>query len=189
MSNDSTRCLVEACLEGDQYAMRALVDRFRGPVFGICLRMLGQWQDAEDAAQETLVRALRYLRQWDPSRDFEPWLFAIAGNRCRTAIAKRSQTPPREPITNDLQDTSTQSDSELIEEVDLGLATLRIEYRQAFLLFHHQQLSYVEIAATLNCPVGTAKTWVHRARRELLEFLAKRSSSDRSAEVRKHAVR
>lgn len=169
--------------------MRALVDRFRDPVFGICLRMLGQWQDAEDAAQETLVRALRYLRRWDRTRDFEPWLFAIAGNRCRTVIAKRCQTPPREPLSNELEDASQDHNAnQLTEEIDLGLAKLRAEYRQAFLLFHHQQLSYTEIAATLNCPVGTAKTWVHRARRQLLEFFARRSDAGRPLGGYKNAL-
>ncbi len=62
----------------------------------------------------------------------------------------------------------------LVEEVELGLETLRGEYRQAFLLFHHQHLSYAEIAEVLDCPVGTAKTWVHRARRELAERLRRR---------------
>ena len=170
--------------------MRALVDRFRDPVFGVCLRMLGQWQDAEDAAQETLVRALRYLSRWDRERDFEPWIFAIAGNRCRSAMAKRSRTPRREPLTDELVDSRRAPNTEpLTEEVDLGLATLRREYRQAFLLFHHQQLSYTEIAATLDCPVGTAKTWVHRARRQLLEFFAKRSADAKPPEESKHALR
>ena len=61
-----------------------LVNRFRGQVFGLCYRMLGQRQDAEDAAQETFVRVLKNLHRWDPARPFEPWLLTIAGNRCRT---------------------------------------------------------------------------------------------------------
>ena len=78
--------LVSHCLAGDQGAMIALVDRFKGQVFGLCYRMLGQRQDAEDAAQETFVRVLKNLHRWDQARDFEPWLLAIAGNRCRTAF-------------------------------------------------------------------------------------------------------
>ena len=142
--------------------------------------MLGQWQDAEDAAQETLTRALRHLRRWDGTRDFEPWLFAIAGNRCRTAIARRAKGPVREPLADDVQDSrpSPLGHRHLIEEIDLGLNSMRFEYRQAFLLFHQQHLSYDEIAAALNRPVGTVKTWVHRARRDLLKFFAKRHSME-----------
>ena len=165
--------------------MRGFVDRFRDPVFGLCLRMLGQWQDAEDAAQETLLRALRHLRRWDRQRDLEPWLFAIAGNRCRTIIAKRARSPKREPLVVELQDSKPNplKHRQLVEEVDLGLASMRPEHRQAFLLFHEQQLSYEEIAAAVNRPMGTVKTWVHRARRDLLEFLAKRQSIEERQHV------
>ncbi|KKL55005.1 hypothetical protein LCGC14_2259720, partial [marine sediment metagenome] len=64
--------------------------------------------------------------------------------------------------------------NDLAEEVELALGTLRAEYRQAFLLFHQHELSYAEISATLDCPLGTVKTWVHRARRELIARLAQR---------------
>ena len=179
-SRNKIHLLVDDCLAGDERAMRRFVDRFREPVFGLCLRMLGQWQDAEDAAQETLLRALRHLRRWDRQRDLEPWLFAIAGNRCRTVIAKRAKAPKREPLAVDLQDASPSplSHHQLIEEIDLGLASMRPEHRQAFLLFHQQQLSYEEIATVLNRPMGTVKTWVHRARRELLAFFAERQTSE-----------
>src|SRR5437773_9623310 len=85
--------LVKRCLAGDQGAMLALVERFRGQVFGLCYRMLGQRQDAEDAAQETFVRVLKNLHRWDSARASQPWLLAIAGNRCRTALAARRKRP------------------------------------------------------------------------------------------------
>ena len=80
------RQVVNRCLNGDQGAMYDLVARFKGQVFGLCYRMLGHRQDAEDVAQETFVRVLKNLHRWDQQRDFEPWLLAIAGNRCRTAL-------------------------------------------------------------------------------------------------------
>lgn len=180
MSCNSIRRLVDQCLAGDEQAMRALVDRFRDPIFGLCLRMLGQWQDAEDAAQETLVRALRHLQSWDRKREFEPWLFTIAGNRCRTIIAQRASRPTRVPLANDVQDgrPSPLGRRQLVEEIHLGLDDMRPEYREAFLLFHQDQLSYEEIAAALDRPVGTIKTWVHRARRDLLKFFARRQSTE-----------
>ena len=70
--------LVNHCIKGDQSAMLALVDRYKHRVFALCFRMLGQRQDAEDAAQETFVRLLKNLSKWDQNRDFEPWLFTIA---------------------------------------------------------------------------------------------------------------
>ncbi len=173
---DNLRHLVRRCLAGDQRAMLALVDQFRGRVFGLCYRMLGHREDAEDAAQETFVRALKNLRTWDSTRDFEPWLFAIAGNRCRTALARRMRRPGvcslTEPVAEHRPDGHAVR--HLAEEVNLALSSLRPQYRQAFLLFHEQELSYAEIAAALACPIGTVRTWIHRARRELIRQLQMR---------------
>ena len=62
----------------------------------------------------------------------------------------------------------------LAEEVQLALEEVRSEYRQAFLLFHEEELSYAEIGEALDCPVGTVKTWIHRVRRQLVERLRRR---------------
>lgn len=156
--------------------MADLIDQFRGQVFGLCFRMLGHRQDAEDVTQETFVRALRNLRQWDPERDFKPWLMAIAGNRCRTVLSRRVRRPQPSDLVQELPDDAPdhQAARHLAEEVALALEHLREEYRQAFLLYHEQELSYAEIGEILDCPVGTVKTWVHRARRELAGHLRRR---------------
>jgi RNA polymerase sigma-70 factor (ECF subfamily) len=173
---DDFRTLVERCLAGDHAAMVELVRRYQGQVFGLCYRMLRHREDAEDMAQETFTRALRNLKSWDPTRDFEPWLLAIAGNRCRTLLARRQRKPaPQalvEPVADHRPDFS--SARHLAEEVSLALATLRVEYREAFVLFHEHEMSYAEIGESLGCPLGTVKTWVHRARKEMIEFLAQR---------------
>jgi RNA polymerase sigma-70 factor (ECF subfamily) len=173
---EELRPLVTLCLRGDQRAMLALVDRFRGQVFGLCLRMLGQRQDAEDASQETFVRVLKNLHRWDPERDFEPWLLAIAGNRCRTALARRMSRPAVEILPEQVADSRPDQlgGQHLAEEVSLALTQLRDDYRQAFVLFHEQQLSYEQIAEAMEVPLGTVKTWVHRARRGLIDFLRQR---------------
>ena len=85
--------LVNRCIAGSQPAIGELVNRFQGQVFGLCYRMLGQREDAEDATQETFVRVVNNLQRWDPARAFEPWLLTIAGNRCRTKLAKRKRRP------------------------------------------------------------------------------------------------
>lgn len=173
---EELRPLVTLCLRGDQLAMLALVDRFRGQVFGLCLRMLGQRQDAEDAAQETFVRVLKNLHRWDAGRDFEPWLLAIAGNRCRTALATRKRRPAGEMLPEQVPDgrPDEQSAQHLAEEVSLALEQIRDDYRQAFVLFHEHQMSYEQIAEAMEVPLGTVKTWVHRARRGLVDRLRQR---------------
>lgn len=162
--------------------MRALVDRYRGQVFGLCYRMLGHRQDAEDTAQETFVRVLKHLDRWDKGRDFEPWLLAVAGNRCRTVLAaRRKRTIPR-PLNRDLADESAdpREARNLAEEVQRSLGELRADYRQAFILFHENGLSYAEIAEAMARPLGTVKTWVHRARKQLFARLAQRGVVEES---------
>jgi RNA polymerase sigma-70 factor (ECF subfamily) len=172
------KTVVRQCLAGDQGAMLALVERFQGQVFGLCYRMLGQRQDAEDAAQETFVRVLKNLHRWDETREFQPWLLTIAGNRCRTALSSRRRRPTGELTEELVADDAPDQDAgrQLAEEVHLALGHLRPEYRRAFLLFHEQELSYAEIADALDVPLGTIKTWVHRTRRELIDRLRQRGA-------------
>jgi RNA polymerase sigma-70 factor (ECF subfamily) len=174
--SDDLRKLVRLCLAGRQDAMLELVERYRGRVFGLCYRMLGHRQDAEDVSQETFLRMLRSLAHWDPAREFEPWLLAIAANRCRTALAMRKRRPAAQTLVEPASDApgELQAARNLAEEVSLAMALLRDEYRHAFVLFHEHELSYAEIAQALDCPIGTAKTWVHRARKELIARLRHR---------------
>ena len=168
--------MLEACLQGDSLAATQLVDRFRGQVFGLCFRMLRHQQDAEDMAQETFIRALKSLNKWDKTRAFEPWLMAIAGNRCRTLLAKRGRRPKSHGEVEDLPDNQPDISAaqQMAEEIELALGTIREEYRQAFLLFHERHLSYDQIAEMMACPLGTVKTWVHRARKEIVSSLRAR---------------
>ena len=168
--------IVGRCLDGQQSAFGDLIDRFRGRVYGLCYRMLGQREDAEDATQETFLRVARNLHRWDPARAFEPWLLTIAGNRCRTRLAKRKRRPKEISLEHPVEDSSMQTrrGQLLAEEVDLALQGIRADYRKAFELFHRSQLEYQQIAEQLEVPLGTVKTWVHRARQEVLQKLAKR---------------
>lgn len=147
-------------------------------VFAVCLRMLRQHEDAEDTTQETLVRAVRALKNWDSSRPLKPWIMAIATNRCRTLLQKRSRK--QEVAHHDLSESmaiSVNDDRrrEIAEEVNRALETLKQEYQTCFVLFYQSELSCQEISDIMNCPVGTVKTWLFRARRQLAEILQTRS--------------
>ncbi|MGI9455429.1 MAG: RNA polymerase sigma factor [Aeoliella sp.] len=171
------RALAARCLTGDQRAMRELVERYEGVVLRVCLRMLRHRQDAEDIVQETFVRAIRSLGRWDPERRFQPWLLAIAANRCRTALGRRRVAPfDHQEMADELPARRDHRPAmrQLSEEVDLALAEIRDEYRQAFELFHKEELAYAEIAEVLEVPLGTVKTWVHRARQEVAVQLRRR---------------
>lgn len=170
---DSETELVQRCLEGDAAAQAEFVALFERRVFALCLRMLGHRQDAEDVAQESLLRAVRYLKGWDVSRRLTPWVLKIAANRCRTALTRRSGVPtPMEEFPEPA--VSPVASGELDEEIQRGLNGLREDYRNCFLLFYQQELSVLEVAETLEIPEGTVKTWLFRARKELAEYLRER---------------
>ncbi len=169
--------LIRRCLQGQQQAMEELVSRYHKLVFALCFRMVGNTHDAEDLTQETFVRVFRHLASWDPQRAFRPWLLAIAANRCRSFLGQRRHQLEFQPgQVEPLPRNSGEENNDLKEEVELGLHQLRAEHRQAFLLFYEQELSYAEIAEVMQCPVGTVKTWIHRARQELIRFLTTRGT-------------
>jgi RNA polymerase sigma-70 factor (ECF subfamily) len=168
--------LVRDCIAGQPVALRDLVRRFEDQVFGLCFRMLGHRQDAEDAMQETFVRVFKNLHRWDPDREFEPWLLTIAGNRCRTRLARRYSRSQTQSLDYPVADRShLESDrNHLAEEIDLAIAGLRDQHRECFLMFHQREMPYAEIAAKMDVPLGTVKTWVHRARYEVIRRLRQR---------------
>ncbi len=176
--------LVRHCLRSNPAAVRALVERFQGMVFGLCVRLLGHRHDAEDVTQEVFLRVFRSLRRWDAARPLQPWVLGIAANRCRTWMARAARRPA---VVDYLEDTAADPRTEcpavddapeLRRELTLALAALRPEYRTAFVLFHEGGQSYDAIAAVLKRPVGTVKTWLHRARLELLDALRRRGMVD-----------
>lgn len=167
--------LAERCKCGDEQALREFLAQLQGPVFGLCLRLLGQREDAEDVTQETLARAVRHLSHWDTSRPLKPWVLAIAVNRCRTWASKRKKiASPLENVDTFAAPPRRMSTADLGEELNRALSELRDEYRTCFVLFYQQEQSCQEIAALLDCPEGTIKTWLHRARKELAETLKRR---------------
>ena len=154
-----------------------VVARYQSVVFAICLRLLGHRQDAEDMTQETFQRFYRYRSRWDPNRPIEPYLKTIAGNRCRTLMAKKGRRHQSLAAAAELATTEDEQQTAarwLSEELQQALADLPANHRRAFELFHLHSMAYAEIAETLGCPLGSVKTWVHRARTRLIETLCER---------------
>jgi RNA polymerase sigma factor (sigma-70 family) len=170
--------LVEALRSGDPRAPRLLIERYQGIVFGLCIRMLNQREDAEDVVQETFVRALRAIGGFDATRPIRPWLLGIAANRCRTTLSRRTRIPALAPgeAAERLVDPrpGLVDPDDLAGELERAVARLRPEYRLVFALFHEQNLSHEEIAQSTQRPIGTIKTWLRRARAELAVDLTRR---------------
>jgi RNA polymerase sigma-70 factor (ECF subfamily) len=167
--------LVRRCLRGEAQAIQLLVERFQTEVYGLCVRILNHRHDAEDVTQEVFLRVFRSLSGWDSGRPLKPWIMGIAVNRCRTWLTQRARRPE---LVEYLQDTlpgpSADDSAELLREIQTALAELRLEYRTVFVLFHEHGQPYEEIADALQRPVGTIKTWLHRARLEILDRLRRR---------------
>lgn len=172
--------LVAALRAGEAWAPFQLLERYQAVVLSLCMRMLGHRHDAEDVVQETFIRALRSVGSFDGRRPLRPWLLGIAANRCRTALSRRKRRPsPVEPTVEPADPRAGLVDpDDLIGEIERALDTLRTEYRLVFTMYHEQGLPYDEIAGALGRPVGTIKTWLHRARAELAEILGRRGFDD-----------
>jgi RNA polymerase sigma-70 factor (ECF subfamily) len=167
--------LVRRCLRGDAASIQALVERFQSDVLGVCIRLLRHRQDAEDVTQEVFLRVFRSLRRWDAARPLKPWIITIAVNRCRTWLTQRTRRPE---VVDYLHETAASAPvddaAELRREIQTAVDALRDDYRLVFTLFHEQGLPYEDIAGVVDKPVGTVKTWLHRARLEVLERLRQR---------------
>jgi RNA polymerase sigma-70 factor (ECF subfamily) len=167
--------LVKRCLLGHPDAIRLLVERFQSDVFGLCVRLLHNRHDAEDVTQEVFLRVFRSLHRWDSARPLKPWVMSIAVNRCRTWMSQRSRRPELADYLHETASSPPADDSpELLREIRAAVDDLRPEYRMVFILFHEENQPYEDIAVAIKRPVGTVKTWLHRARLEVLERLRRR---------------
>lgn len=164
------REVLERFRAGDEAAVKAVYDRYGGPVFAVCLSVLGDRDLAADGAQQTFIKAWRAASTYDPTRDFGPWIYAIAR---RTAI-DLYRKERRSIATDDLDVVSISPGLETVWEVfEIRAAVDRLpdEERQVVKLSHFEGLTHVEIAERLSVPVGTVKSRSHRAHRRLLELL------------------
>jgi len=181
--------LVRLCLKGQERAAHELVSRYQRPVFSFIFRMVRDRELAEDLAQDTFVRAFDRLAQYDPGYKFSSWLFKVGHNLTVDHIRRReldtvSIHGAPDAVTSDQQEATSvtlesefERPDELLEARELGasieeaIERLRPEYRTAILLRHVEGYSYDEISEVMEIPLGTVKTYIHRARVELQDML------------------
>jgi RNA polymerase sigma-70 factor (ECF subfamily) len=175
---------------GADAACRELVRRYERPIFSLIFRMVRNRELAEDLAQETFIKALNALDSYRPEFKFSSWLFKIANNAAIDHLRRReldtlslegsphAQTPEAVEATALQIGDKGESQLEEMENKELGgeieraIAGLRPEYRTCILLRHVEGRAYEEIAEILDLPLGTVKTYIHRARNELRIALA-----------------
>lgn len=177
--------LVTRAAAGSEAAYRELLDRYQRPVFSLAFRMVRDRELAEDLAQEAFVRVFNNIDRYDPRWKFSSWIFKITNNLAIDALRKRqpatisldgsphaSSAEGVRATTIDLAspDANPEEELEATElgaEIERAIGTLRAEYRTAIVLRHVEGRAYEEIAEIMDVPLGTVKTYIHRARSEL----------------------
>jgi RNA polymerase sigma-70 factor (ECF subfamily) len=181
--------VVTLAQEGRDAAFRELIRRYERPVFTLIYRMVRDRELAEDLSQETFVKVLNHIDRYKPEFKFSSWLFKIANNGAIDHLRKKTvptisidgapSATSKEAIEATSFEIAAKQETALdeMESRELGgaieraIAALRPEYRACIMLRHVEDRSYEEIAATLDLPLGTVKTYIHRARHELREAL------------------
>jgi RNA polymerase sigma-70 factor (ECF subfamily) len=166
--------LARRARRGDAAAFDQLVLRFQRPVFRFCWRLLRS-SDAEDLAQETFVRAFVHFERFDPERPLLPWLIAIARRLCLDVLRRRKVSAAVDTLPLGGPPTPSPEGEaaarEQLSRLDRALADLDEGPREAIVLFHIEEMSYRDIAAALEVPMGTVMTWLHRGRARLKRAL------------------
>lgn len=167
--------LVDSALGGSEDGFRELVRRYERPVFGLIVRMVGNASRAEELAQDSFVKAFKALHTYDRQRTFAAWLLRIARN---TAIDELRRHEPMaaelDPgIPDQIRPTPHRlaEQHQLAEAVRVAMSALRADYRELIALKYEQDMGYQEMADITGLPIGTIKSSLHRARKELAETL------------------
>jgi RNA polymerase sigma-70 factor (ECF subfamily) len=177
--------------KGDRQAFGEIVERFQTRIFSFCYQFFRDSDTASEMAQETFLRAYRYIKKYDPKRKFSTWIYSIAKNICIDEKRKmdRSRTVPMDDINPStilsdgqnyhLKDPSQISlhleDRILLEE---AITRLPEKYRTAIILCYFQELPYQEIADILNLSLNLVKVRIFRAKKQLLEILKEKGDGE-----------
>jgi RNA polymerase sigma-70 factor, ECF subfamily len=175
--------------DGAETAFRELVRRYQRPVFSLIYRMVRDREMAEDLAQETFIKVLNAIDSYRPEHKFSSWIFKIANNAAIDHLRRRdpdllSLNGAPDAVSAERQEATAlqvrdvgESPLDELEARELGshietaISRLRPEYRACIMLRHVEGRAYEEIAAILDLPLGTVKTYIHRARAELRDSL------------------
>jgi RNA polymerase sigma-70 factor (ECF subfamily) len=184
------RDLAALAAQGREGAYRELLTRYERPVFSLVYRMVRDRNLAEDLAQESFIRAFGAIDSYNPSYKFSNWIFKIANNHTIDFLRKRkldtvsihgsphASSAQEEARTSVSVESTEERPDAFVENKELGgqieraIGELRPDYRTVILLRHVEGYSYDEIAEAMELPLGTVKTYLHRARNELKDHLA-----------------
>lgn len=184
---------IQQVLDGDEDAFTDIVEHFQSPVYNLCYRMLGTPQEAEDAAQESFIRAYRYIHRYDPKRPFATWLLSIAAHYCIDQQRKRHllSVDLDEIVEFGIMDDSPDPekmvvDGEQSELIQKHLAALPVKDRMVLILRYWYDFSEDEISQALEISRSAVKSRLHRARQHMAEQWTSEGSNFPEKKGRQH---
>lgn len=192
---DNESIWLDKALKGDDAAFAEIVGAYQNPVHNLCYRMLGNSNDAEDAAQETFLRAYKALARYDRNRSFSTWILSIASHYCIDQLRKRRfqtyslddedrawfQPPDPGPTPDKVMGTKENQ-----EKMRVLLDQLGPKDRAAIVLRYWYDYSYEEISESLSLTVSAVKSRLHRARKELAQAYQTQQSQSILSTERTH---
>ncbi|MFW5867513.1 MAG: RNA polymerase sigma factor [Armatimonadota bacterium] len=176
------RHLALLAVGGDRQAFDLLIERHLSSIQRLCWSMLCGRSDAEDAAQETFIRAYRCLGRFDTQRPFGPWLRGIATKVCLQMLRKRRRHSGREVSLDESYREPAAPEpheaSPLAMEAVRALASLSETYRLPLALFYLEDASVAEVADALDISEGAARVRLHRGREQIREIMRNAHGND-----------
>lgn len=146
-------------------------------LYGLCLTLMRSPSEADDLYQETWLKVLRHIDQYDSSMDFEPWLTKICVNTYRSTLRRRARSPFTDALANNEEKERLFVSAAVPEEEDYSalydaIDRLPEKLRTAVILFYFREMDLSSAAAALNVPIGTVKSRLNKARKRLKEVLS-----------------
>lgn len=184
--SDREKLLLDKAKAGDIAAFEELIEGYQRKIFNIALRIVGNYDDANDLSQEVLIRIFKSIGSFKEQSSFSTWIYRITTNVCLDDIRKRKNRRvvsldeeikvedgemQRQIVSNDPLPEETAEKEELRELVNGAISSLSEEHRLVIVMRDLQGFSYEEIARILKCPEGTIKSRINRARLALKNVL------------------
>ncbi len=165
--------LIQRAQHGDSDAFAVLVRRHEGLVYGLALRFMGSPVAAEDAAQEALLKAFRLVKGFHGRSRFSTWLYRVTCNVCLTELARRRRRGEvaLEPGHLEPAQEPDHGQRDMNALVRRCVTRLPDRYATILTLYYLEESTYEDIAEAMDIPMGTLKTWMHRARKQLRDLV------------------
>lgn len=158
--------------KGNREAYREIVERYMKRAYYLALSFVRNSQDAMDISQEAFIRAFRKIKRFDTKKAFFPWFYKLLKNLCLDHL-KRKRRIQEVPLDGVRILKEEREDREMKEILWQGIENLPMEQREVIILRYFQQLSYKEIAETVDKPIGTVMSSLYYAKRKLKETIGK----------------